>query len=122
MQGHVLLAARLVVETCLACSELPVPATGNHPTFDIPELNAFIHEQKRDVLSWYEEHLLDDSEIAGFRYLSYEDRSKPKPDEPLYSAGLMRIGDLATLFQLILWKFIEESNESTMMYTKKEKI
>lgn len=27
LQGHVLLAARLVVETCLACSELPVPAT-----------------------------------------------------------------------------------------------
>ena len=39
LQGHVLLAARLVVETCLACTELPVPATGNHPTFDIPKLN-----------------------------------------------------------------------------------
>ena len=44
LQGHVLLAARLAVETCLACSELPVPATGNHPTFDIPLLNNMILE------------------------------------------------------------------------------
>ena len=76
LQGHILLAARLVVETCLACSELPVPATGNHPTFDIPQLNALISEQKIEVLSWYKTQLLNDSEMHGVSYPSYEDRAK----------------------------------------------
>lgn len=108
------------MEVVLAGSELPVPATGNHPTFDIPVINAFIASQRRSMLNWYETHLLDDSDMSGVTYPRFEDRARPSPDEPLYSAGLMRIADLATLFQLILWRFIEENDQSAAIDSMKD--
>ena len=41
--GHLLTASRLVLETCLACQELPYPVNG-HATYSIKELNTFIRE------------------------------------------------------------------------------
>ena len=39
--GHILTACRLVLETTLACSDLPYPTIG-HCTYNITKLNMFI--------------------------------------------------------------------------------
>ena len=41
---------------------------------------------------------------------SYDEREGDKLDEPLYNASLMRLADMATFYQLVIWKF-EQSED-----------
>ena len=50
--GHLLLGARLVLETALCLGELPYPSKG-HRTFNITALNSFISQQRQRVLNLY---------------------------------------------------------------------
>ena len=71
LQGHLLQATRLVVETSLACSELP---DVEHPCFDITQLNNFISGKQAEVLKWYQSKFLDQADLPRVEIPKYEKR------------------------------------------------
>lgn len=111
--GHLLVACRLVFESCMACEPLPVPLNG-HKTFDVIDLNRFIVGRKEKVLKFYRQLFFsvstDQIKEPDFDHIRREILANHYPPRELIETWLMRVQDYAMMLKLVLFDLQKEKS------------